>query len=120
MAKVPPSQKFRLQPQAHKAAVAAVEQFETASEKTMEAVPQSNNVAVPGSLNVIGLSDRERSAAAVAQAKNERGWLVFLISNNFHLTPVWVRPLQKSVKVPHCAFRVPKAWTVSKHGEVFS
>lgn len=74
MAKVPPSQKFRLQPQLYKDVKAASEKMETVSEKTSDKSWSTNVISAPGPSNDSKSAEYESRAATTTHIDNERSF----------------------------------------------
>lgn len=73
MAKAPPSQKFRLQPQLHKV-VATSEKMETVPEKTSDKSWSTGVTSVPGPSNNNKSTEYESKTVTTAQADTERSF----------------------------------------------
>uniref|UniRef100_A0A1I8EH79 JmjC domain-containing protein n=3 Tax=Wuchereria bancrofti TaxID=6293 RepID=A0A1I8EH79_WUCBA len=74
MAKAPPSQKFRLQPQLYKVVKAASEKMETIPEKTSDNLWSTNVTSAPGPSNDSKSAEYESRAVTTTHIDNERSF----------------------------------------------
>ncbi|KAL4002845.1 JmjC domain hydroxylase family protein [Acanthocheilonema viteae] len=74
MAKAPPSQKFRLQPQLHKVVVATSKKMEAVPEKTSDKLWPTSVASAPGSSNDNKSVECEEKIITIAQAGTERSF----------------------------------------------